>query len=168
MVLVVLPSAAQPAPSQREKPPQAASSEELQETLGYCNMLFPYNQYKTLVAGAEPTISATVYYPTGEEEFARWVLQSMSKASNLLTTLLGQPMPELQFLLAAPADWQLAPHEEPEELHNPHPYWTDTTSPPSMDEDCVALLVLRAGQAANLPVQPGEIVVRAWVDRAML
>jgi hypothetical protein len=95
-------------------------------------MLFPYDRYKTLKTLAEPTAPISVYYPTGEEEFARWVFQSMSKAGNLLTTLLGQPMPELQFLLAAPADWQLAPHEELEELNNPHPYWTDTTSPPSI------------------------------------
>ena len=32
-------------------------------------------------------------------------------------------------LLAAPGDWKLAPHDEPEELNNPHPYWTDVTSP---------------------------------------
>lgn len=98
-------------------------------------MLFPYARYQTLEASntlAGPTTPITVYYATGEDEFARWVFQSINKAGHLLTTLLGQPMPDLHLLLVPLEDWQLAPHEEPEELNNPHPYWTDTTSPPSI------------------------------------
>ena len=87
-------------------------------------MLFPYERYKTL---AQPL---TVYYPTGEEAFARWVFQTIERAGKLLTELLGQPMPDFEILLVAPADWKLAPHDDDEELNNPHPYWTDTTSPP--------------------------------------
>ena len=32
----------------------------------------------------------------------------------------------------APSDWKLAPHDDPEELNNPHPYWTDVTTPPTI------------------------------------
>src|SRR6266567_444443 len=87
-------------------------------------MSFPYERYETL---AEPL---TVYYPTGEEALARWVFQMVDKAGILLTKLLGQPLPEVEILVVAPQDWSIAPHEEPEELNNPHPYWTDVTSPP--------------------------------------
>ena len=87
---------------------------------------FPYDRYRTL---AEPL---TVYYPEAEEEFARWVLLSINKAGNLLTNLLGQPMPEVKLLLVAPNDWNLVPRDEEEELQNPHPFWTDVTSPPTL------------------------------------
>ncbi len=87
-------------------------------------MSFPYERYKTL---AEPL---TVYYPTGEDALAGWVFQTIDKASKLLTTLFGRSMPEMEILLAAPVDWELAPREESEELEKPHPYWTDATSPP--------------------------------------
>ena len=89
-------------------------------------MLFPYERYETL---AEPL---TVYYPTGEEALARWLFQTVEKAGKLLTSLLGQTMPEFEILLAAPSDWQQVPHEDPEELNNPHPYWTDVTTPPTL------------------------------------
>ena len=85
---------------------------------------FPYERYERL---AEPL---TIYYPQGEEAFAQWVFQAIGKAGSELAKLLGQPMPELELLLVAPADWKLAPHDEPEELSSPHPYWTDVTSPP--------------------------------------
>src|SRR5438105_2967662 len=85
---------------------------------------FPYERYETL---AEPI---TVYYPTGQESLARWAFQTIDKAGNLLAKLLALPTPEMEILLVAPADWHLAPHNEPEELGNPHPYWTDATSPP--------------------------------------
>jgi hypothetical protein len=87
---------------------------------------FPYERYETL---AEPR---TVYYPASEEEFARWVFQSIDKAGKLLTQLLSQPMPDIELLLVAQDDWNLAPHDEEEELHNPHPFWTDVTTPPSI------------------------------------
>lgn len=87
---------------------------------------FPYDRYRTL---AEPL---TVYYPEAEEELARWIVQSINKAGNLLTNLLGQPMPEIKLLLVAPNDWKLVPRDEEEELQNPHPFWTDVTSPPTL------------------------------------
>ena len=87
-------------------------------------MSFPYERYETL---AEPL---TVYYPTGEDALAGWVFQTIDKASKLLTNLFGRPMPEMEILLAAPVDWELAPREESEELEKPHPYWTDASSPP--------------------------------------
>lgn len=87
-------------------------------------MLFPYKKYETL---AEPL---TVYYPTGEKEYARWVLQTIDKAGVLLTQLLNQPMPEIEILLVDIADWSLAPHSEDDELDSLQPYWTDASSPP--------------------------------------
>lgn len=89
-------------------------------------MLFPYERYHAL---AEPLL---VYYPTGEEALARWVFQTIDKAGNALADLLKQPMSRLQILLVSPEDWYLAPHDDAEELNNSHPYWTDTTSPPSI------------------------------------
>src|SRR5439155_26229532 len=87
------------------------------------NAPFPYERYETL---AEPF---TVYYPTGEESLARWVFQTIDKASNLLAKLLGLPMPEMEILLFAYADWHLALHNVPEELSNPLPFCTYVTSP---------------------------------------
>jgi hypothetical protein len=87
-------------------------------------MLFPYERYQKL-AGPLP-----VYYPTGEEISARWVLQCIENAGKLLTKLLGQPMPAMEILLVAIADWQFAPHDESEEVGTPQPYWTDVTTPP--------------------------------------
>jgi hypothetical protein len=91
-------------------------------------MSFPYEQYETL---AEPL---TVYYPTGQEEPARWIFQSIDKAGKLLVQLLGQSMPEMEILLVAPGDWDTAPGEdlgESGELIS-LPYWTDATQPPSL------------------------------------
>src|SRR5947199_6312060 len=39
-------------------------------------------------------------------------------------------MPDLEILLVDMADWQFLPCDDAEEIRNPHPYWTDTTSPP--------------------------------------
>jgi len=89
-------------------------------------MQFPYDRYETL---AEPL---TVYYPTGEDELARWVFQIVEKAIRVLTPWLEQPMPDLEILLVDAADWQLVPHDEPEEIATPHPYWTDITTPPCL------------------------------------
>jgi hypothetical protein len=89
-------------------------------------MSFPYEQYETL---AEPL---TVYYPTGEQTLARWIFQNIEHGNKLLADLLDQPAPEMEVILVAPADWEATPHTEPEELVHPHPYWTDTTTPPSL------------------------------------
>ncbi len=89
---------------------------------------FPYEQYETL---AEPL---TVYYPTGQEEFARWVFQSVDKAGKLLAQLLGQSMPEMEILVVAPGDWDAAPGEDLGESGAvlSLPYWTDERQPPSL------------------------------------
>jgi len=89
-------------------------------------VFFPYERYETL---AEPL---TVYYPANEDEFARWVFQAIDKAGKLLTNLLGQPMPDIELLLVSPDDWNLAPRDEEEESGNPHPFWTDVTTPPTI------------------------------------
>lgn len=87
-------------------------------------MHFPYEHYEVL---AEPF---TVYYPTGKEISAHWVCQTLKNAAELLTQLLGQPMPDLEVLLVDAADWQSVPRDELEDISLPHPYWTDVTSPP--------------------------------------
>ena len=89
-------------------------------------MPFPYAQYETL---AEPL---TVYYPRDQDSLAHWIIQSIDKASELLTQLLGRPMPEIQVILVAPADWGDTPHDDPEEPSNALPYWTNITRPPSI------------------------------------
>lgn len=89
-------------------------------------MQFPYELYHTL---AEPL---TVYYPTGEEQLARWVFQTVEKAVRVLTPWLNQPMPDLEILVIQAADWQFVPRDEPEEIDSPHPYWTNSTTPPSL------------------------------------
>src|SRR6266699_132745 len=89
-------------------------------------VFFPYERYETL---AEPL---TVYYPANEDEFARWVFQAIDKAGKLLTNLLGQPMPDIELLLVSPDDWNLAPRDEEEQSGNPHPFWTDVTTPPTI------------------------------------
>ncbi len=86
-------------------------------------MPFPYERYETL---AQPL---TVHYPAGEESLARWASETIEKGSALLAQLLSLPIPQLEVLLVAPADWNLAPHTEPEELNHPHPYWTDAVTP---------------------------------------
>ena len=89
-------------------------------------MPFPYDQYETL---AEPL---TVYYPAGEAALAGWVFQTIERGGQLLADLLDLPVPEMEVILVAPTDWDAAPHNEPEEVDHPHPYWTDATSPPSL------------------------------------
>ncbi|MDQ6660510.1 MAG: hypothetical protein M3Z24_06040 [Chloroflexota bacterium] len=89
-------------------------------------MPFPYERYETL---AEPI---TIYYPAGEDMLARWIFQTLDKASHLLANLLNLPIPDLEVLLVAPSDWELVPREEDEEVGDPLPYWTDVTSPPSL------------------------------------
>jgi hypothetical protein len=89
-------------------------------------MPFPYERYARL------TQPLKTYYPTGEDVFARWVVQTIAQAGPRLAQLLGQPMPAVEVLIVTPQDWDSAPHDEPEELDNPHPYWTDVTSPPTV------------------------------------
>lgn len=89
-------------------------------------MSFPYEQYETL---AEPL---TVYYPTGEEELARWVFHMIERGSQSLTGLLALPAPGLEIVLVSPEDWNNAPHDEPEMLAHPHPFLTEATSPSSL------------------------------------
>jgi hypothetical protein len=89
-------------------------------------MKFPYEHYQAL-AGPLP-----VYYPTGEDELARWTFQTIDKAGKLLSQLLGQPLPEIQILLVASPDWDVAPQDEPGEPNPLLPYWTNATEPPSI------------------------------------
>lgn len=95
-------------------------------------MPFPYERYEKL---AEPL---KIYYPAGKQAQARWILQTLEQANNLLANLLNQPVPEIEVLLVTAADWDNAPREMPEEqteLEAPGallPYWTDSTQPSSM------------------------------------
>src|SRR5260370_6807270 len=92
-------------------------------------MPFPYKLYETL---AEPL---QLYYPAGEETQARWVLQTLEQASELLAKLLNRPAPEMEILLVATGDWESRPRGMPEnqpELEVPGnllPYRTYTTQP---------------------------------------
>jgi hypothetical protein len=86
-------------------------------------MPFPYARYERL------TGPLTVYYPTGQEAMARWIMRTIEKAGRLLTQLSGQPLPAMELLLVAQSDWDLAPRDEPEEPYILLPYWTDATSP---------------------------------------
>ena len=93
------------------------------------NSRFPYENYETL---AEPL---TTYYPTGEEDIARWAFQTVEKGSQRLSQMLDLLQPEMEVLVVAPSDWSMAPRDEDDEgdeedLANPHPYWTDSVSPP--------------------------------------
>ncbi len=89
-------------------------------------MFFPYNQYEKLAG------SLTTHYPSGEEDLARWILQTLDQAGKQLTQLLERPMPTIEILVVKPEDWSLVPHSDLEEKHAYHPYWTDETSPPTM------------------------------------
>ncbi|GAC1585259.1 MAG: hypothetical protein NVS4B1_27220 [Ktedonobacteraceae bacterium] len=89
-------------------------------------MVFPYERYEKLT---EPL---PMYYPTGEESRARWVLTTVEKAGSLLTALLARPVPEIHIVLAANTDWQLAPRDEEEEVGALQPYWTASTTPPTL------------------------------------
>ncbi len=89
-------------------------------------MLFPYDRYETLAA------PLSGYYPAGEEDLARQIRQIVDRAAQSLATLLELPVPALNILLVDADDWQLAPHDEEEEIPYLHPYWTEATSPPSI------------------------------------
>jgi hypothetical protein len=87
---------------------------------------FPYERYELLDA------PLTVYFPPGKEEYARQVFQSVQQAGKLLSGLLRQAVPDIELLLVAPGDWDLAPREELGEVVPANPYWTDATNPSSM------------------------------------
>jgi hypothetical protein len=89
-------------------------------------MLFPYDRYETLAA------PLAGHYPAGEEALAIQISQTVNGAAQALAELLDQPVPALGILLVDADDWQLAPHDEEEEIPFLHPYWTDATSPPSI------------------------------------
>jgi hypothetical protein len=89
-------------------------------------MSFPYERYESLKDPLQ------VFYPTGEEAHARWISHTIDTAGNLLSSLLHQPMPEMEILLVASSDWGTAPPEdfaEPEidGPNKPLPYWADTS-----------------------------------------
>ncbi len=87
---------------------------------------FPYERYELLDA------PLTVYFPPGQEGYARQVFQGVQQAGKLLSALLEQQMPDIELLLVASGDWELAPREEAEEVVPANPYWTDATNPSSM------------------------------------
>jgi hypothetical protein len=89
-------------------------------------MYFPYDRYEKL------TGLLTAYYPSNEEELTHWIVQTIEKASQLLTQLLERPMPEMELLVVKAEDWSLVPRGDLEEEHAPRPYWTDETSPPTI------------------------------------
>lgn len=92
-------------------------------------MSFPYEHYATL-SGPLKT-----YYPAGQEELAHQVHQEVVQAGKLLGTLLDQPLPELEILVAATSDWEFVPREDEEDEEGSDtmlPYWTDVTSPPTL------------------------------------
>jgi hypothetical protein len=90
---------------------------------------FPYTEYKIL-AGTVKT-----YYPVGQEELAQEVQQEVEQAGKLLGALLKLPLPEMELLIAAPADWEFAPPDDMEAPGAPSvmlPYWTDVPVPPTL------------------------------------
>lgn len=89
-------------------------------------MPFLYEQYETL---AEPL---TMYYPTGQDELARWIFQSSERAGKLLSNLLNQPMPDMEIVLVAMEDWKDVPREDEEAPADRLPYWTDITAPSTL------------------------------------
>ena len=89
-------------------------------------MPFPYEKYETLVG------PLSVYYPEGQDSLVHLIIQSIDEASQRLTQMLGRPMPKMEVILVAPADWHVTPHDDPEEPNNALPYWTSVTQPPSL------------------------------------
>ena len=82
-------------------------------------MQFPYTRYETLLEESK------IYYPTGAETHARWILRVLDDAVTLLSQLLNQPRPVMEVLLVASDDWQLAPRDDAEENNDLLPYWTN-------------------------------------------
>jgi hypothetical protein len=92
-------------------------------------MAFPYERYMTLV---DPLPTA---YPPGQEELTQQIVQDVDQARKLLGQLLDLPLPDMQVLVVAVADWASAPLEDEDESESPQnllPYWTNATEPPSL------------------------------------
>lgn len=92
-------------------------------------MAFPYEVYATL---NEPL---RTLYPVEQAELARRLAREVAQAGQLLSGLLEQPMPPLEILIVAAADWEFAPQEDEDEAQGPStmlPYWTGVTSPPTL------------------------------------
>lgn len=112
-------------------------------------MAFPYQEYATLSGQAQ------MYYPKGQEELARQLIQEIERASSLLGKLLDLSLPPLEILLVAAADWKDVPLENEDETEPPAtmlPYWTDTTATPTL----------------VVPVQMDEIVGEASQEKRSL
>jgi hypothetical protein len=88
-------------------------------------MPFPYQRYEILPA------PVTLYYPAGQEQFARTIWQQIDKADALLSELLSLSTPRMVILIAAEEDWKDVPKEETE-ADVLLPYWTSTTEPPTL------------------------------------
>jgi hypothetical protein len=87
---------------------------------------FPYDRYEILT---EPL---TTYYPKVAELQARQVAQIVNKAAEQLAQVLMRPAPELEILLVTLQDWELAPHDDAEEVDVAQPYLTEATTPPTI------------------------------------
>jgi hypothetical protein len=89
-------------------------------------MQFPYKSYETFPEDLK------IYYPAGEEVHARWIVQTLVRAGELLSTLLKQSMPAIEVLLVTTDDWSLAPREDADENNDLLPYWTNVSSPSAL------------------------------------
>jgi hypothetical protein len=89
-------------------------------------MPFVYEKYARV---AEPF---SAYYPEGQDSLVHVMVQTVDQASQRLKQLLGQSGQKMQVILVEPADWQVMPHDDPEEPGNALPYWTNVTHPPSL------------------------------------
>lgn len=93
-------------------------------------MAFPYERYATLHKPLK------TYYPAEQAELAQRIVSEIDQAGQLLSELLGQPLPPIEILIAAKTDWELVPQESEGEEYEASapmlPYWTDVTSPPTL------------------------------------
>lgn len=88
-----------------------------------------YEQYETLA------LPLKTYYPAGQEEFARQILQEVAQATKLLEQLLNSPAPALDLLIVSSSDWEYAPPEDMESSGPPGvmlPYWTEMATQPTL------------------------------------
>ena len=145
---------------------------------------FPYERYATFSPeSSEPSKRSilTVYYPTGDETHARWVVQHVQQAQTLLADLLFTSASAIDVLLPTKEDWPLAPRAEEDLIHEPDvepllPYWTNVVTPsclvvpPELDEmwgvevpEKLAFLLYHEVALAALESDP-----RPWPDDAPL
>ncbi|HLI68418.1 MAG TPA: hypothetical protein VKV19_01555 [Ktedonobacteraceae bacterium] len=92
-------------------------------------MAFPYERYASLVGPLK------TYYPAGQEELAQQIAREVEMAGKLLGQLLERPLPAIEIVLVAPADWEFVPREDEDEDSAPAemlPYWTDVTGPSTL------------------------------------